>query len=200
MRKLAILFVLAALLSACSPPPKMERVRPPNENYPNAEGVEYGYIFDGLPGVGVHVNPDFEHLGKDKRSFGRIITEVHQQGEVYLTITFNYGRKSKIDFTDVENVKPLSLEKKGDLTEALLLKERAEGDLICRYILYMPSSTFSRSSAANIFIMYTEPLASSLPYEDWGPTLTPEQEKYLKDFVDHSDEAFQLQIAPPPEE
>ena len=186
MRKLAILFVLAALLSACSPPPKMERVRPPSENYPNAEGVEYGYIFDGLPGVGVHVNPDFEHLGKDKRSFGRIITEVHQQGEVYLTITFNYGRKSKIDFTDVENVKPLSLEKKGDL--------------ICRYILYMPSSTFSRASAANIFIMYTEPLASSLPYEDWGPTLTPEQEKYLKDFVDHSDEAFQLQIAPPPEE
>ena len=31
----------------------MERVRPPHENYPNAEGVEYGYIFDNLPGAAV---------------------------------------------------------------------------------------------------------------------------------------------------
>ena len=30
-------------------------------------------------------------------------------------------------------------------------------------------------------------------------TLTPEQEKYLEDFTAHSDDAFQLQTAPPEE-
>ena len=196
MRKLALFLALATLLAACSPPPKMERVRPPNENYPNAEGVEYGYIFDNLPGAAVHVNPAFENLNKDKRPVGRIITEAHQQGDAHLTIMFSYGRKSKIDFSDVEDVKPLSLEQKGEVTEALLLKDRPSGDEICRYVLYMPKSTYSRASAANIFIMYIEPLNSREPYERWGPVRTPEQEKYLRDFVDRSDEAFSLQTAP----
>ena len=199
MRKLALFLMLTALLAACSPPPTMERVRPPHENYPNAEGVEYGYIFDNLPGAAVHVNPDFEHRGKDKKSFGRIITEVHMQGDASLTITFNYGRKSKIDFTDVEDVKPLSLEARGEVTEALLLKNRPDMDMISRYVLYMPRSTYSRSSAANIFIMYNEPLGPDFPYATWGPTLTPEQKKYLEDFTARSDDAFQLQTAPPEE-
>ena len=195
MRKLATFFWILILLAGCSPPPTMERVRH-NENYPNAEGVTYGYIFDNLPGAAIHVNPAFEHMGKDKRSFGRIITEVHKQGDAYLTITFNYGRKSKIDFSEVEDVKPLSLEKKGEVTDALVLKNRPDGDMISRYILYMPESTYSRSSAANLFIMYTEPLDPDLPYANWGPTLTPEQEKYLQEFVDRSNGAFSLQTAP----
>ena len=199
MRKLAMLLVLTALLAACSPPPTMERVRPPHENYPNAEGVEYGYIFDNLPGAAVHVNPDLEHKGKEKKSFGRIITEVHLRGDSSLTITFNYGRKSKIDFSEVEDVKPLSIETRGEVTEALLLKDRPDMDMISRYVLYMPRSTYSRASAANIFIMYNEPLSPDFPYETWGPKLTPEQEKYLEDFTAHSDDAFQLQTAPPEE-
>ncbi len=199
MRKLAMLFLLVAMLAGCSPPPTMERVRS-DENYPNDEGVTYGYIFKGLPGAAIHVNPAFEHLGKDKRSFGRIITEVHKDGDAHLTITFNYGRKSKIDFSEVENVKPLRLEEEGEITEALLLKDRPDGALIARYILYMPISTYSRSSAVNLFIMYTEPLAPELPYADWGPKLTPEQEKYLQEFMDRSDGAFSLKTPPPKEE
>lgn len=195
MRKFAMLFLLVALVAGCSPPPTMERVRH-NENYPNAEGVTYGYIFKNLPGAAVHVNPSFEHMGKDKRSFGRIITEVHKSGDAYLTITFNYGRKSKIDFSEVEDVKPLSLEEKGEITEAVLLKNRPDGDLISRYVLYMPLSTYSRSSAANLFIMYTEPLSPDLPYADWGPSLTPEQKKYVEEFIDRSDGVFSLQTAP----
>ena len=195
MRKFAMFFLLAALVVGCSPPPRMERVRH-NENYPNAEGVTYGYIFKGLPGAAVHVNPDFEHTGKDKRSFGRIITEVHKLGDAYLTITFNYGRKSKIDFTDVEDVKPLSLEQRGELTEALVLKDRPDGDLISRYVLYMPESTYSRSSAVNLFIMYTEPLGAAVPYENWGPRRTPEQETYVQEFIDRSNGAFSLNMAP----
>ena len=201
MPKLASAYFTFALLlmslaaAGCSPPPTMERVRP-DENYPNELGITYGYIFNNLPGVGIEVNPSFEHLGKDKRSFGRIITEVHEYGDSFVTITFNYGRKSKIDFSEVENVKPLRLEEQGEATDAVVLKSRENGDVISRYFLYMPRSTYSRDRAANIFVMYTEPLSTALPYDGWGPALTEEQEKYLREFLERSNEAFSVQMQP----
>jgi hypothetical protein len=191
MRKLMLLLLLATLVAGCSPPPKIERVRH-DENYPNAEGVTYGYIFSNLPGVAVHLSSAFEHMGKDKRALGRIITEVHQSGDAHLVISFSYGRKSKLDFSDAVDVKPLSLEQKGDVAEATLVKSRPDGDVISRYVLYVPRSTYRRSSAANLFIMYMEPLSSGFPYETWGPMLTLEQKQYLQEFVDRSDGAFSL--------
>ena len=197
MSKCLFLALLALLLAAtgCSAPPTMERVRQ-DENLPNDVGVTYGYIFNNLPGVGIHINPAFEHLGKDKRSFGRIITEVHELGDSFVTISFNYGRKSKIDFSDVENAKPLRLDERGEVTDAVVLKSRDNGELISRYFLYLPRSTFSRDRAANIFVMYTEPLSAALPYDDWGPGLTPEQDNYIREFLDRSDEAFSVQLQP----
>jgi helix-turn-helix protein len=117
---------------------------------------------------------------------------VHQDGDNHLTVTFSYGRRTRIDFSDVANVKALSQEQYGDVTEATVLKTRSNGDVISHYILYVPRSTVFRTSAASLFIMYTEPLDPALPYEVWGPTRTPEQAQYLQEFMDRSGSVFNL--------